>query len=121
MGRADDLSTDNLHSEFGLVDAVGLAFDDASLRTTLTPAVELRRTRRRQGQRRSRRRLLAVLGVTSRRQHGAAVRDRPAQSVCSGAGPTVIPPSSEVSMRMASGVAAPSAADAIYAVTLERP
>jgi hypothetical protein len=123
IGRADGLSTANLHNEYGLVNAVGMAFDNASLRTVLTPAVELRATRlvakvnAPPGPGSSRYFVLRVNGDDT------ALRCTigPAQTACGGDAPTVIPPSSEVTMRLLSGQAPPPAADAIYAVTLERP
>ena len=121
MGRANGLDTGTAHSEYGWVNFAGAASDVVAARTTMTPDVELRATK-----------LVVKLTAAPGSTRYFVLRvngvDKAlkcivsgAQTGCEGDDPVTIPPSSEVSMRMLSGLVAPPAADAMYAITLERP
>ncbi len=121
MGRANGLDTGTVHNEYGWVNMAGAASDTVAARTTMTPDVELRATKlvvkltAAPGS--TRYFVLRVNGVDKALKCVVSG----AQTGCEGDDPVTIPPSSEVSMRMLSGLVAPPAADAMYAITLERP
>jgi hypothetical protein len=123
MGRMTSLATDTIHTEYGYVGAPGSASDNAAMRTTLTPDVELRATKLAV-------QLDAAPGGTSTRSFRLRVNGDPSPLFClvSGAATTcesgaavTIPPLSEITLLTLSGLQAPASANAIYSVTVERP
>lgn len=124
MGRAESLSTAPATTDYGFVSSPGNASNSAPARSLLTPDVELRATRLVV-------QLNAVPGGLASRSFVLRVNDGDTtlscnvvatQSTCSTANGVTIPANSLVALKaVTSNGQAPAAADAIYAITLERP